>query len=153
MLFSAGFNELKKCLKRLVPLPPDSIIIHGSFNENSYFPKEQAAVSCLNLSHFPTWMETAKVQSWAGFNFKTKMLKKKATEKGISPNFGEVGLCSCSQPGSPSATCWCYRWKQNKGFLSQQQRKRGCGTALFTQTGKRKMYCGGMLKIIVLRRK
>lgn len=43
----------------------------------SYFPKEQAAVSYLNLSHVPMQMETAETQSWAGFNFKTKMLKKK----------------------------------------------------------------------------
>lgn len=150
MLFSAVFNELKKYLKRLVSTlaPPQSIIIHGSFNENSYFPKEQAAVSCLNLSHFPMWMEVAEMQSWAGFNFQTKMLKKKATEKDISPNFGEVGLGSCSQPGSPAATCWCYRWKQKEGFLSPLQRKRGCGAALFVRTGKRKSYCGGALKLL-----
>lgn len=57
------------------------------------------------LPYFSMQMETAEMQSWAGFNFKSKMLKKKATEEGISPNFGEVGLCCSSQPGSPTATC------------------------------------------------
>ena len=127
--------------------PPNSVTIDGSFNEKVIFHKSKVQWATSTISPC-RW----KLQSWAGFNFKPKMLKKKAPGEGVSQNFGEVGLSSRFQPGAPAAACWCCTWEVNEGFSSPRWRKRG-GVAPFTRTGKRKNCCGGVFKIIVPRRK